>query len=108
MRDEYDLKKLEVKRRGILPGLQGQRPEEAKLSITIALDEDVVEYFQAEMPNTESLQTQINQMIRRGMQTPKLIADTEAIKRTLLQDSNFLRELANKIDHLQNYNASTL
>ena len=63
MREEYDLKKLKVKRRCILPKLQGQNPNDAKISITIALD-------------------------------------TETIKKTLLQDSHFLREIANNIAHL--------
>lgn len=30
MREQYDLKKLKVKRRSILPDLRGQRPEDAK------------------------------------------------------------------------------
>ncbi|KHD10751.1 hypothetical protein PN36_25380 [Candidatus Thiomargarita nelsonii] len=98
MREEYDLKKLKIKRRGILPDLQGQRPEDAKLSITIALDEDVVDYFKAQA-NVESIQTRINQILRRAIQSPSL-ADTEVIKRTLLQDSHFLREVANNIAHL--------
>jgi hypothetical protein len=95
MREEYDLKKLKVKRRGILPDLQGQ---DAKISITIALDEDVVDYFKAQA-DVESIQTRINQILRRAIQSPSL-ADTEAIKRTLLQDSHFLREVANNIAHL--------
>jgi len=48
MRDEYDLKTLKVKRRGILPSLKGQSPEQAQLKITIALDDDLVNYFKAE------------------------------------------------------------
>jgi len=91
MREEYDLKKLKVKRRGILPDLQEQRPGDAKLSITIALDEDVVDYFKAQA-NVESLQTQINQILRHAIQSPSL-ADTEAIKKynrlTSFPDLNF-------------------
>jgi uncharacterized protein (DUF4415 family) len=98
MREEYDLKKLKIKRRGILPDLQGQRLEDAKLSITIALDEDMVDYFKAQA-NVESIQILINQILRRAIQNPSL-ADTEAIKRTLLQDSHFIHEIANNIAHL--------
>lgn len=45
MHKEYDLKALKVKRRGVLPGLRGQMPAQAKVRVTIALDRDVVEHF---------------------------------------------------------------
>ncbi len=47
MRGEYDITKLKVKRRGVLPALQGQDTKLAKVRITISLDQDVVEYFKA-------------------------------------------------------------
>ena len=43
MREEYDLKKQKVKRRGVLPGLQGEDIKQAKVRITISLDQDVVD-----------------------------------------------------------------
>jgi uncharacterized protein (DUF4415 family) len=102
--EEYDLKTLKVKRRGILPGLQGQEPIDAKLKITIALDEDLVDYFKAEAQKPEALpyQTQINQTLRQAIWQKSVpsLADTEAIKMALLQDSNFIREMANKIGSL--------
>jgi uncharacterized protein (DUF4415 family) len=109
MREEYDLKTLKIKRRGILPGLQGQRPEEAKLKMTIALDEDLVEYFktEADQLGTDSLQTRINQTLRKAIQQAQMPSLTEAIKKTLLQDSDFLREVADKID-MASYNVPTL
>lgn len=37
MREEYNLNKLKVKRRGVLPGLQGEDVKQAKVRITISL-----------------------------------------------------------------------
>jgi len=48
MRSEYDLKTLQVKRRGILPSLKGQSPEPAQLKITMTLDDDLVNDFKAQ------------------------------------------------------------
>ena len=66
MREEYDLKTLKVKRRGILPSLEGQSPEQAQVKITITLDDDLVDYFKAdsEQLDTQFYQTQINQTLR--------------------------------------------
>ena len=36
MREEYDLKKLKVKRRGLLPQLKGEKGNPAKVRITIS------------------------------------------------------------------------
>lgn len=48
MKKEYDLKKLKVKRRGVLPALQAEEPTSNKVRITISLDKDVVDYFKKE------------------------------------------------------------
>ena len=45
MREEYDLKKLKVKRRGLLPELKDEKGKQAKVRITISLDQDIVNYF---------------------------------------------------------------
>ena len=37
MREEYDLKKLKVKRHGLSPGLQTEKDNPVKVRITIAL-----------------------------------------------------------------------
>ena len=65
MRKEYDLKKLKAKRRGMLPGLKAGGPPPAKVRITIALDDDVVEYFKAQStrPGALPYQTQINGLV---------------------------------------------
>ncbi len=101
MRDEYDLKTLKVKRRGILPSLKGQSPEQAQLKITIALDDDLVNYFKAEVqePDPQFYQIQINQTLRQAIQQKSVQrdADMDTIKQVLLQDSDFIREIANKI-----------
>ena len=36
MREEYDLKKLKVKRRGLLPELKDEKGEQTKVKITIS------------------------------------------------------------------------
>ena len=101
MREEYDLKTLQVKRRGILPSLKGQSPEPAQLKITITLDDDLVNYFnaQAQQPDTQCYQTQINQTLRQAIQQKSVpqFAEMDTIKKVLLQDSDFIREIANQI-----------
>ena len=97
MRKEYDLKKLKVKRRGMLPGLKTEGPAPAKVRITIALDDDVVEYFKAQSarPGALPYQTQINQALRRAIEAGG--TDAEAIKAALLKDSTFLRAVAREM-----------
>ena len=93
MRKEYDLKKLKAKRRGMLPGLKAGEPP-AKVRITIALDDDVVEYFktQSTRPGGLPYQTQINQALRRAMGAGG--TDAEVLKAALLKDNRFLRAVA--------------
>lgn len=98
MRKEYDLNKLKVKRRGVLPELQGEDAKQAKVRITISLDQDVVDYFKhaAEQPGALPYQTQINQTLRKAIESEGL-EDIEAIKAKLLEDPEFLRKLAKYI-----------
>lgn len=67
MRKEYDLKKLTVKRRGLLPTIHDSKKSEQKIRITISLDKDIVEYFKSEAkhPGACPYQTQINQELRK-------------------------------------------
>jgi len=97
MRKEYDLKKLKVKRRGMLLGLKTEGPPSAKVRITIALDDDVVEYFKAQSarPGALPYQTQINQALRRAIETGA--TDAETLKAELLKDSTFLRAVAREL-----------
>lgn len=99
MRKEYDLKTLKVKRRGVLPALQGQTPEQAKVRVTIALDSDVVEHFKAAAAARGALpyQTQINQALRQTIEQPA----TQALKSELLKDKDFIRSVAREValDH---------
>ena len=44
VREEYDLKKLKVKRRGLLPELKDEKGKPVKVRITISLDQDIVDY----------------------------------------------------------------
>ncbi len=101
MREEYDLTKLKVKRRGVLPGLDpaGERP--AKVRITIALDQDLIDHFKTEAAKPGGLpyQTQINQTLRRALdlEEPSRAVDVKAVKTVLLEDAEFLRSLAKKV-----------
>src|SRR5262249_36862182 len=95
MRKEYDLKSLKVKRRGIPRGARRGNAERAKVRITIALDNDVVEFFKQAAAERGALpyQTQINQALRQAME----ISSTEDLKSSLLEDKAFLRSLAREI-----------
>lgn len=97
MRKEYDLKALKVKRHGLLPGLRGQSPEQAKVRVTIALDRDVVEHFKGAATRRGALpyQTQINQALRQMIEQPA----AQALKSALLQDKDFIRKLAREVAH---------
>jgi len=98
MRDEYDVTKLKVKRRGVLPALQGQDAKQAKVRITISLDQDVVDYFKtvAEQPGALPYQTQINQALRKIIDSDEQF-DLEDMKKKLLEDPDFLRKIADYI-----------
>ncbi len=65
------------------------------------MDEDLVNYFKAEaqQPDTQFYQTQINQTLRQAIQQKSVQrdADMDTIKKVLLQDSDFIRKIANKI-----------
>lgn len=95
MRKEYDLKSLQVKRRGVLPDLQGQQLERAKVRVTIALDRDVIEHFKAAAAQRGALpyQTQINQTLRQAIEQ----SPAQALKSELLKDKNFIRALAREV-----------
>lgn len=96
MREEYDLKKLKIKRRGMLPELADSTLEHAKIRITIALDKDVVEFFKEQANETGALpyQTQINQALRAMLpNSSENSALYEKIKYNLLHDKNFLISL---------------
>lgn len=97
MREEYDLDKMKVKRRGVSRGLEHKT---GKVRITIALDQDVVEHFKAEAakPGALPYQTQINQALRAVIEKYESGAtDTRALKDALLDDPEFVRSLARKV-----------
>jgi uncharacterized protein (DUF4415 family) len=97
MRKEYDLNTLQVKRRGMLPGLRSDRPEQAKVRVTIALDSDLVEHFKKAASKRGALpyQTQINQALRQVIEQPAV----QTLKSVLLQDKDFIRLLARELAH---------
>lgn len=102
MKKEYDLKKLKVKRRGILPALQAKEANHSKVRITIALDKDVVDFFktEAKKPGAFPYQTQINQALRQLMgndSNSNSKQDIAFLKSQLLHDPLFLRELAKQV-----------
>jgi uncharacterized protein (DUF4415 family) len=100
MKEEYELGKLKVKRRGPLPAFQDAAGRPMKVRITITLDQDLVEHFkaEAEKPGALPYQTQINQTLRKAMLGEELRPDqTEAIKAALLKDPDFVNALANRL-----------
>lgn len=100
MREEYELNKLRVKRRGPLPSFASRSERPLKMRITIALDQDMVEHFKAEAAKPGGLpyQTQINQALRKSLELEDDAgADSSALKKALLEDADFLEALAAKI-----------
>lgn len=102
MKKEYDVEKLKVKRRGVLPGLKGQSANAAKIKITISLDKDVIDYFKTEAGKLGAFpyQTQINQALRKLIDQWRAGHDDEIeeLKAELLNDAAFIRKLAKKVD----------
>ena len=99
MKPEYNLKKMKVKRRGLLP-VFGAKTDPAKNRITILLDKDVIEYFKSKSkhPGAFPYQTQINQALRSLIDdSHSNSSDIDEIKKTLLNDKNFLTQLAKLI-----------
>ncbi len=100
MREEYELKALRVKRRGPLPGFESPSERPTKVRITIALDQDLVEHFKAEASKPGGLpyQTQINQALRKALEPDSHRGlDPSAVKQALLDDAEFLENLAAKV-----------
>lgn len=99
MKKEYELNKMKLKRRGILPGLEEKDDSNIKVRITISLDKDILDYFKslAAMPGGLPYQTQINQVLRKYIQTGEL-DDIELIKSKLLNDPAFIKEIAKHIN----------
>jgi uncharacterized protein (DUF4415 family) len=100
MRQEYELSKLKVKRRGPLPAFRDAAGRPMKVRITITLDQDLVEHFKAEAarPGALPYQTQINQTLRKAVTGEELRPEqTETIKAALLKDPDFLREVAHRL-----------
>ena len=98
MRKEYDLKQLKVKRRGILPSLNRQETRQNQVRLTLTLDQDIVAYFQNAAEQTGALpyQAQINHVLRQVMEADRLNI-LETIKTQLLNDPEFIRQLAQLI-----------
>lgn len=69
-----------------------------KVKITIYLDNDVVDYFRqrAEQPNAAPYQTQINNELRKVMESGS--ADTASVERDILNDKKFLKALKKKLE----------
>jgi uncharacterized protein (DUF4415 family) len=101
MKKEYDLTKLKVKRRGPLPAFRDAEGRPVKVRITITLDQDLVEHFKTEAakPGALPYQTQINQALRKAIIGEEVRPEqTEAMKAALLQDPDFLRAVAHRLE----------
>lgn len=72
---------------------------DCKVKITINLDGDVLEYFKnrAAGPHSAPYQTQINNELRRVMETDDQTAELSRTARELLQDEGFIRELKDRL-----------
>ena len=103
MRKEYDVEKLKVKRRGMLPGLTAEEnsPSKTKVRVTILLDQDVLNFFKAKAQESGALpyQTQINQALRRVMENEA--DNTHTLKSALLNDIDFIRAVAEEAKKLE-------
>ncbi len=100
MKPEYDLKKMKVKRRGVLPAFRKKIEDHTKDRITILLDKDVIEHFKskAKDPGAFPYQTQINQALRNLIaQSQDDSEDIDEIKATLLNDKDFINQIAKLI-----------
>lgn len=109
MRKEYDLEKLKVKRRGLLPELQDAKGKSTKVRITISLDQDIVEYFKQSADRVGSLpyQTQINQVLREAIEKNRQ-DDIETVKLELLKDADFIRALSTQISIARHHQVITM
>lgn len=101
MKKAYNLKKLKVKRRGVLPALQAEETVSNKVRITISLDKDVIDFFKSEAkhPGAFPYQTQINHALRQLIEKRHDAShdDIEKLKSELLNDMAFIHELAKKV-----------
>ena len=101
MKAEYNLKKLKVKRRGMLPALQTKGADHTKVRITISIDKDVIDHFKSESKAKGALpyQTQINQALRQLIDQPHASDNVADLKTTLLHDKTFIKAVAKRISH---------
>jgi uncharacterized protein (DUF4415 family) len=100
MKQEYNLKKMKIKRRGVLPAFREKTGDHAKDRITILLDKDIINYFKskAQHPGEFPYQTQINQALRNLIaQLDGDSDDIDKIKSTLLNDKNFIKQIASLV-----------
>lgn len=101
MRKEYNLDSLQLKRRGLLPGLKASAEKPPKVRITIALDQDLVEHFRREAaePGALPYQTRINQELRRVLEPGGGVGVAKAseLKAALLADEDFLRQVSKRV-----------
>ncbi len=100
MREEYDLKKLKVKRRGKLPELAESSIDNAKIRITISLDKDLIDFFkkQAKKPGALPYQTQINQALRALLPgSHENSTFYGMVKEELLHDKDFVLSLKEEL-----------
>ena len=72
---------------------------DCKVKITINLDADILEYFKqrAAPPHSAPYQTQINNELRRLMESDDLTNDLSQTARELLKDDNFIVALKDRL-----------
>lgn len=73
-------------------------PSDAKVKMSMYLDGDVLEYFRkrAEQPNAAPYQTQLNNELRKVMESGS--TETATIKDDILNNEKFLKALKKKLE----------
>lgn len=78
------------------------RPDEVKVRITLEVDGDMLMYFRqrAEKANTESYQTEMNQILRAEMERELKAGETESNVIELTKNKEFIQAVAEQVKEL--------
>jgi uncharacterized protein (DUF4415 family) len=96
---EAELRGMKRLRRGSYKAKPGATdPRNCKVKITTYLDVDVLDYFKkrAELPNAAPYQTQINNELRKVMESGG--TDAASVEKDILNDTKFLKALKKKLE----------
>ena len=94
---DAELAKMKRLPRGSFKVMRGATDlKNCKVKITLYVDADVLEFFKkrAEQPNAAPYQTQINNELRKIMESGS--ADAQTLEKAMLNDKKFLKALKKK------------